>query len=58
MRTQFNECPNCGEDEDLCGQEVPELYDGISYWHCLKCGCGWNRWTGEKLTYDLQILSK
>lgn len=39
-------CAKCGNTEDLVGQEIPEIYDGVSYWHCL-CGAVTDRWTGE-----------
>jgi hypothetical protein len=33
----------------LIGIEVPELYDGVSYWECPDCHVRWDRWTGKKI---------
>ncbi|MFW6017000.1 MAG: hypothetical protein ACOCRK_11225 [bacterium] len=32
----------------LIGVEIPEKYDGVSYWMCPKCKTTRDRWTGEK----------
>ena len=32
----------------LLGVEVPEKYDGISYWQCPFCKSAWDRFTGKK----------
>jgi len=32
----------------LIGIEIPEKYDGISYWQCPDCGTKWDRWTNER----------
>ena len=43
-------CPKCSNDADdagIAGIEIPEAYDGISFWKCEKCGTEWSRWTGE-----------
>lgn len=31
----------------IVGIEVPEKFDGVSYWLCPKCGTTWDRWNGE-----------
>ena len=39
----------------LIGIEIPELYDGVSYYECPDCHVRWDRWTGElyyKLLYS------
>jgi hypothetical protein len=36
----------------LVGVEIPEKYDGISYWECPDCKTQWDRWT------NLQVLPK
>ena len=33
----------------LIGVELPEKYDGISYWVCPDCGTRWDRWTGKEM---------
>lgn len=30
------------------GIEIPEIYDGISYWKCPDCETTFNRFTGEE----------
>lgn len=32
---------------NVVGVEMPRLYDGVSYWKCLKCGVLVNRFTNE-----------
>lgn len=31
------------------GIEIPEVYDGVSYWECPECRVRWDRWTGRKV---------
>jgi Zn-finger nucleic acid-binding protein len=33
---------------ELLGIEIPEKYDGISYWQCKSCKATWDRFTGEE----------
>jgi rubredoxin len=33
----------------LIGVEIPEKYDGVSYWECPDCHTRWDRFTGEKI---------
>lgn len=28
----------------MCGNEVPGVYDGVLYWHCLDCRFAFQRW--------------
>jgi len=32
----------------LIAIEIPELYDGVSFWKCPFCKTTWDRWTGEE----------
>ncbi len=45
-------CPDCGAD-DWTGCEyqggTPESYDGVSEWHCNRCGARFGRWSGRTL---------
>jgi transposase-like protein len=40
-------CPDC--KVKLWSAEIPELYDGTSYWFCPKCQRKWDRWTGDEI---------
>jgi DNA-directed RNA polymerase subunit RPC12/RpoP len=33
----------------LIGIEIPELYDGVSYYECPECHVRWDRWTGVRI---------
>jgi transposase-like protein len=37
------QCPGCGDDQHVCGVEIPEVYDGVLYWVCTSCKKGWHR---------------
>jgi hypothetical protein len=37
-------CPSCNSTKDITGHEYPDVYDGVAYWTCDKCGCRWHRW--------------
>jgi hypothetical protein len=52
-------CPACGADwytgfispkgkpySRLIGIEIPEKYDGVSFWRCPDCTTEWDRFTG------------
>ena len=42
-------CPKCETESSatIVGIEIPEVYDGVSFWLCRYCGSYWSRWTGE-----------
>ena len=52
-------CPACGavwayevdgKTYSHCiGIEIPERYDGVSYWRCPACAAEWDRFTGERV---------
>jgi hypothetical protein len=33
----------------LVGIEIPEKFDGVSYWQCPDCHARWDRWTGKEV---------
>lgn len=33
----------------LLGIEVPDKYDGVSFYQCPYCKTTWDRWTGEEI---------
>ena len=35
--------------KNVTGIEIPEMYDGVSYWKCLKCDSTFDRWTMNKI---------
>lgn len=45
----MDSCPICNEVGHMMGVEYayghPEHYDGVSEWHCLKCGRRFGRWS-------------
>lgn len=47
MKNKTDKCPDC--KIKLWGAEIPEVYDGVSYWFCPKCHRKWDRWTGEEI---------
>ena len=52
-------CPKCDIDvpnEEMCGIEHVDVYDGISFWRHNICGTVWSRWTGE-IVPDFDKLS-
>jgi len=40
-------CINCGKDTGIIGIEIPDAYDGVSFWKCFDCRTVWSRWTHE-----------
>lgn len=37
-------CPHCGETRDIIGIEIPEVFDGVLFWDCDRCGRAFHRW--------------
>jgi len=46
-RVNMKTCPT--DKVPLLAIEIPEMYDGISYYHCLVCKRFWDRWTGKEV---------
>jgi Zn-finger nucleic acid-binding protein len=36
------------------GIEIPEKYDGTSYWHCPDCKAYFDRWTMEEVFFKIK----
>lgn len=42
---------------EVIGVQIPELYDGVAYWACPKCGARWHRFPAPGRIRDALAIS-